>query len=149
MISIDLKWRKMISHCLRSMFLYCLAFLYIALRTKRYRHTFLLFSSNCFPCDLSICQYPDNNNNNNNNINDSGGNNGNQNTHFFISNTFISNAQLKLAKIKQKLSNTLRINFHYLTIICFLHLRYHPEIIGDILITVQMPIASVLMRLYN
>ena len=32
-------------------------------------------------------------------------------TLLFISNTFISNARLKLAKIKQKLSNTLRLNF--------------------------------------
>ena len=37
-----------------------------------------------------------------------------------------------LQKIKQKLSNTLRLNFRYLKIICFLHLHYHPKII-DIL----------------
>ena len=35
-----------------------------------------------------------------------------------------------------------------LKIICFLHLRYHPKIIADILKTVQKPSASVLMRLY-
>ena len=53
---------------------------------------------------------------------------------FFISNTFISNARLKLAKkIKQKLSNTLRLNFLYLKIIRFLHPRYQPKIIEDIL----------------
>ena len=36
------------------------------------------------------------------------------NTRFFVTNTFISNARLNLVKIKQKLSNTLRLNFHYL-----------------------------------
>ena len=47
---------------------------------------------------------------------------------------FISNARLKLAKkIKQKLSNTLRLNFLYLKIIRFLHPRYQPKIIEDIL----------------
>ena len=55
-------------------------------------------------------------------------------TCFFISKTFISEARLKLAKkIKHKLSNTLRLNFCYLKITYFLHLHYHPNIIGDIL----------------
>ena len=53
---------------------------------------------------------------------------------FFISNTFLSNARLKLAKIKQKLSNTLKLNFSYLKIIRFLH---PPKIIGDFLKNVQ------------
>ena len=35
---------------------------------------------------------------------------------FFIGNTFINNARLKLVKIRQKLSNTLRINFSCLKI---------------------------------
>ena len=35
-------------------------------------------------------------------------------TRFFISNTFIRNTRLKLAKNKEKLSNTLRLNFCYL-----------------------------------
>ena len=48
---------------------------------------------------------------------------------FFISNTFISNARLKLAKKEQMLSNTLRLNFCYLKIIHILHSRCHPEII--------------------
>ena len=48
--------------------------------------------------------------------------------HSFISNTFISNARLKLAKIKYKLSSTLRLNFHFLKIIRF----FHPKILGDI-----------------
>ena len=45
---------------------------------------------------------------------------------FFISNTFISNASLKLA-IKQLLSNTLRLNFCYLKVILIFHPRYHPK----------------------
>ena len=53
---------------------------------------------------------------------------------FCISNTFISNARLKLAKkIKQMLSNTLRLNFCYLKYIHILHPRYHPKIIVHIL----------------
>ena len=48
---------------------------------------------------------------------------------FYISNTFISNSRLKLAKNKQTLSNTLRLNFRYLIIICFPYLCYHPKII--------------------
>ena len=40
-------------------------------------------------------------------------------------------------KIKQKLSDTLRLSFCDLKIICFFHLRYPPKIIGDILKTVQ------------
>ena len=54
------------------------------------------------------------------------------NTRFFISNTFISDARLELIKIKQMLSNTLRLNFWYLKIVHILHPRYHPEIIGHI-----------------
>ena len=54
-------------------------------------------------------------------------------TLFFISNTFISNARLKLAKIKQMLSNTLGLNFRFLKIIHIFHPCYHPEIIGCIL----------------
>ena len=50
---------------------------------------------------------------------------------FFTSNTFISIARVKFAKkIKQMLSNTLRLNFRYLKIIHILHLHYHPKIIG-------------------
>ena len=45
---------------------------------------------------------------------------------FFISNTFVSNSKLK--KIKQNLSNTLRLNFCYLNIISSLHVRYHSKI---------------------
>ena len=47
-----------------------------------------------------------------------------------ISKTFISKARLKLAKVKQILSNTLRLNFCYLKIFDILHLHYHLEIIG-------------------
>ena len=35
--------------------------------------------------------------------------------------------------MKQKLSKTLRLNLGYLKIICFLDLRYHQKIIGDLL----------------
>ena len=34
-------------------------------------------------------------------------------------------------KFKQKLSNTLRLNFWHLKVISFLHARYHPKIVGD------------------
>ena len=60
------------------------------------------------------------------------------NTHaFFISNTFISNARLKWEKHQAKLSKNLRLNFYYLKLVHFLHPRYHPKIIGDILKNVQ------------
>ena len=65
---------------------------------------------------------------------------------FFVSNTFISNARLKWQKIKQKLSNTLRLNFRYLKIIRFFHPRYHPEIIEKVLKNVQKTTASVLIN---
>ena len=35
-------------------------------------------------------------------------------------------------KLKQKLSNTLRLNFCYLKILCFVHQRYHPKMIGNV-----------------
>ena len=55
-------------------------------------------------------------------------------TLFCISNTFISNARLQLAKqIKQMLNNTLRLYFCYLKIIHILHQRYHPKVIEHIL----------------
>ena len=49
-----------------------------------------------------------------------------------------------MPKNKQKLSNNL--NFRYLKIICFLHPRYHPKIIGDNLIHVHKTRASALRR---
>ena len=39
--------------------------------------------------------------------------------------------------IKQKLSNTQRLNSRFLKIIRFLHPRYHQKIIGDILKNIQ------------
>ena len=52
----------------------------------------------------------------------------------FIRNTFISNVRLKLAtKIKQMLSNTMRLNLCYLKIIHILPLNSHPTIIVNIL----------------
>ena len=56
---------------------------------------------------------------------------------FFISNTFISNARLKLTKkIKQKLSYIPSLNFCYLKII-HSRPRYHPKITEDILKNAQ------------
>ena len=40
--------------------------------------------------------------------------------------------RLKWAKIKQKLSNTLRLNFCGLKIVNFLHPRYHTKIAEDL-----------------
>ena len=54
--------------------------------------------------------------------------------HFFISNTFINNARLKLAKkINQILRCILRVNSYYLKIIHILYPCYYPIIIGHIL----------------
>ena len=41
--------------------------------------------------------------------------------------------QCQATRVKQILSNTLRLNFWYLKIIRILHPRYHPKIIGHIL----------------
>ena len=46
---------------------------------------------------------------------------------FFISNTFISNTRLKLAKNQAKA----KLNFCYLKIMHFVHSRYHSKIKGD------------------
>ena len=58
-------------------------------------------------------------------------------TLFFISNTFVSNTRLATPgwnwpKIKQMLSNTLRLNFCYLKI-QVIHSHYHPKKLGHIL----------------
>ena len=58
---------------------------------------------------------------------------------FFINKTFISNARLKLAKIKQKLSNTPKLK-----IIRLLYPRYHPKIIRDILKNVEICLNQVI-----
>ena len=50
-------------------------------------------------------------------------------TLFFISNTFISNARLKLAKNQVNAKETLKLNFFNLKIIHILHSRYHPNIL--------------------
>ena len=51
---------------------------------------------------------------------------------------FINNARLKLAKkIKRNPRNIWRLNFCYLKYIRYLHLLYHPKIIGDVLKNVQ------------
>ena len=64
---------------------------------------------------------------------------------FSISNAFVRNTAMKMEKKKkkQKLSNTLRLKFCYLNIICFLHLSffihpcYHRNIIGHIVKNLQ------------
>ena len=66
---------------------------------------------------------------------------------FFISNTFISNAKLKLAKkVKQILSNTLKLNFWYLEVIGILHPRYHPKIKGH---TMRLIIMKMKIKINN
>ena len=54
-------------------------------------------------------------------------------TRFFISNTFISNARLKLAKNQAKAKQHLETELLLFGNIRFLHPCYHPKIIGDIL----------------
>ena len=74
----------------------------------------------------------------------------NPNTRFFYKQHLYTQRQAKIdKKIKQKLSNTLRLNFRYLKIIHFLHPRYHPKIIGDTLKNVSKTSASVLMGLHD
>ena len=60
-------------------------------------------------------------------------------THFFLyKQHFYKQHQTEIGKkIKQRLSNTLRLNFCYLKIICFRHPRYHPKRIGHILKNIQ------------
>ena len=70
---------------------------------------------------------------------------------FFISNTFISNVKLKLAKnqanFKQHPQAELLLFENYLH---SLHPRYHPKIIGHILKNKQKKTKlSVFMRLYD
>ena len=50
---------------------------------------------------------------------------------------------------KQHFQSNFRLNFRYLEIIHFLHPRYHPKIIGDILKNVQKLIAFLLMTVYD
>ena len=65
---------------------------------------------------------------------------------FFYKQHFYKQRQAEInKKNKQKLSNTLRLNFPYLKIIRFLHSRYHPKIVEDILKNVQKPSGSFLM----
>ena len=69
----------------------------------------------------------------------------------FIYTLFIINNTYKQSQneLGQKLSNSLRLGFHYLKIIRFLHPRYHSQIIEDSLKIVQKINASVLMKLYD
>ena len=66
---------------------------------------------------------------------------------FFINDTFMGNARLTFSKSKQKLRNILRLKFCYFNIILFLHPRYHPKIIEDIMKNVQKTSALVLKTL--
>ena len=50
----------------------------------------------------------------------------------WLNNTFIRNSRLKLAINQAKTKQHLRLIFCYLKIIRFLHLRYHPKVIEDI-----------------
>ena len=53
---------------------------------------------------------------------------------FFYKQHFYKQHKAEIGKkIEQKLSKTMRLNFCYLKIICFLHPRYDPKIIGDII----------------
>ena len=52
---------------------------------------------------------------------------------FLYKQHFYNQRQINWQKIKQMVSNTLRLNFCYLKIIDILHSRYHPTIIGHIL----------------
>ena len=57
-----------------------------------------------------------------------------QHTRFFYKQHFYKQHQAEIGKKnKQKLSSTLRLIFCYLKSIGFLHSRYHPNIIGDII----------------
>ena len=70
-------------------------------------------------------------------------------TLFVISNTFISNARLKLAKSQAKAKHHHEVELSLLENFSLLHPRYYPKILGDILKYVQIPNASVLIRLYD
>ena len=57
---------------------------------------------------------------------------------FFYKPQFYKQRQVEIGKkLKQELSNTLRVNFRYLKIIYILHLCYPPNTLEDILKNVQ------------
>ena len=68
---------------------------------------------------------------------------------FFISNTFISNARLKLAKNQAKAKQRPEAEILLFKIIRFLHPCYHSKITGDVPKNKQKTSVSVLMRLYD
>ena len=71
-------------------------------------------------------------------------------TRFFYKQRFYNQPQAEICKkLKQKLRNTLRVNFSYLKINRILYPRYHLEIIGHNLKNVQKTSAFVLMTLYD
>ena len=71
-------------------------------------------------------------------------------TLYFYKQHFYKQRQAGICKKnKQKLSNTLKLNYCYLKIIRFLHPRYHPKIIGSILKNVPKNKYFCLMMLYD
>ena len=76
---------------------------------------------------------------------------------FFKSNTFISNARLKLAKSQANAVQHPRLNFCYLKVIQILHQYYHPKVIGHILKTketnkcvcIHLVIRLIIMKMKN
>ena len=69
---------------------------------------------------------------------------------FFITNTFTSNARLKLTKDQANAKKHPEAKLLlYMKVIHFFHPHYYPQIIVDILNNVQKPYASVQMRLYD
>ena len=66
-------------------------------------------------------------------------------TRIFYKQHFCKQYQAKIdKKSSKKLSYTLRLNFCYLKIICFLHPRYHPKVIVHILKNVKKTSAPLL-----
>ena len=68
---------------------------------------------------------------------------------FVISNTFISNARLKLAKAYGKAKHQHQVELSLLENVSLLYPRYYPKMLRDILKYVQIPNASVLIKLYD
>ena len=68
---------------------------------------------------------------------------------YFISNTFISNARLKLAKIQAKAKQHPEAELLVFENYSLFHLGYHPKIMGDVLKNVLKTSVSVLIRLFD
>ena len=68
---------------------------------------------------------------------------------FFISNTIVSNARLKLAKKKAKATQLAQDELLLLQNYVLFSSTYHPKIIGDILKNVQKTSTSIEISLYD